>query len=908
MSTPTPIDTALARRHLLALARGDGYYELRTLRRQPDDSMAPGGSHWLAVSNGTPQHLDRALQWASDQHRTGCEIFVGYNPRITATGKGKDDVGAMLACYADLDLHGERIADAQNALLAAPAPPSLIVASGYGLHPIWFIQPTADKERWRQVQRGIAAAFAEWLPDSSVVTDEARVLRLVPFPNGKYNTCSPTAILHQAQTIYTLDQLATAYPAPREAPRRNNGSTAAGNTRVPPGLQRYAEAGIAKGERNKCAFWLACRLVEEVADERTGRAVLAVFGRRCNPALPEAELDTIWDSAHKTTHYDPSKARHAPAPPAGMYQPDPMPPTPDSVPAGPPTGPDPESPADLETAGQYWAACYGAEWAYNEQNGAWYRWAGTHWQEIGQHETALRDQATQVLRAVGLTISTIGRIDGVIARAASGCKRRLDAPPGLVNFANGTLDTRGPGSPQLRPHDRADGLTYVLPYAYAPGNHAVAERFLTEAISDATARQALLTHYGLALLGDTRLHYFLLIIGPPRSGKSTLLQLGNLLCGQPAAGFAGPELFDRQSEGLRSRAIWGARRLVAIDELPVEALRNEELVKSMAAHSGVPARRLREHEQTDNQWRPKLVMCTNEAPHYTDRSGALTGRLIPVRCPNTRPIDARDKYLVDSLIPELPALAASCITAALTVLVDRYATYPISPAMQQDLIEIEQQADPLKSFVAERCILDKDAWEETAHVYEKYTEFCGEGGNKPLSKINMSARLRERYGLTLEVRRLKKENRTARGMAGLRLRTPDDPDPADEATCYASYDVTQDSNYADSRENHSEATIYSMGNETDRNNVTSVTNPAGHCAHCGYVWRAFETPAAGCKCGAIPLAPGEDVLKARRCPVCHRNDADYTAESGTDAPRYVLHRCTTPVGARNGAHAEEVRS
>jgi hypothetical protein len=339
MSTLPAIDPALARRHLIALARGDGYYELRALRRQADDSMVPGGSFWLPVNGGRSAQIDRALQWANRQYQGGAEVFVGYNPRITPTGSKKEHVGAVLACYADLDLHGQRLDEAQAALAEAPAPPSLLVHSGYGLHPIWFLAPSADKVRWLQVQRGIATAFAAYAPDSAVVSDEARVLRLVPYPNRKYGDCIPTAIVAQSGTVYTLAQLALVYPAPASEPHGvGRPPTIVTTNRVPLGLQRYAEAGLKHGERNKGAFWLACRLIEEVSDDATGYATLDLFARRCAPALAADEIERIWQSARNTTSYDPSKA--ASAPPAPMNLPRPAAPAlnghgpPDTPPTG----------------------------------------------------------------------------------------------------------------------------------------------------------------------------------------------------------------------------------------------------------------------------------------------------------------------------------------------------------------------------------------------------------------------------------------------------------------------------------------------------------------------------------------------------------------------------------------------
>ncbi len=514
------------------------------------------------------------------------------------------------------------------------------------------------------------------------------------------------------------------------------------------------------------------------------------------------------------------------------------PPTKGAPPADPPD-PAPDSaaatdtPSDLLTAAEYWAAEYGGDWGYSLTTGQWHHWEGTHWQPLAAYHPYLDEQATTVLRALGMKITSMSRVDGVIRFARRACLRTFPSPTGLVNFANGTLEAAARPDPVLRPPDRADGLTYCLPYEWAPGPHPQIDRFLTETIPDSTARTAYLSHLGLALLGDTHLHYMVLLLGPTRSGKTTLLHLGNVLCGQPAAGFAGAELFDRQSEGLRSRVVWNTKRLVAIDELPVEALRNEELVKQMTAHSGVAMRGLHQAEQTENQWRPKLLLCTNEAPRYSDRSGALSERLIPIRCPHTRPPARRNKYLLQRLLPELPALAATCLQLALPLLRDPYATYPISATMRQDLNEIEQDGDTLKSFVAEECVREVGAWVPSADLYAAYRQYCFDNGNAVLSQKKLAGSLKARWGInaTGPTRYTDSGGHThvARGLEGIRLRAPDEPEsepplpPEDADLLVVVTDVTDVTLSPISSIGSSLSPIEEIDQPVT--SVTSVTNP-----------------------------------------------------------------------------------
>lgn len=447
---------------------------------------------------------------------------------------------------------------------------------------------------------------------------------------------------------------------------------------------------------------------------------------------------------------------------------------------------DPGEP-DLLDAAQYWQYYYDDIWAYDQTAERWRRWAGTHWEAEGERSIRLDGQAAQVLRTLGMKITSNGKVDGVIRLAATQCARDFAPAPGLVNFKNGTLDT---ATGKLHSHRRDDDLTYCLPYDYAPAaDWATIRAFLDATIPEALDRQTYAAHVGLALLRDTRLHKAMLLYGPPRSGKSTLLQLANLITGNDPTSNAGPELFDRETEGLRSRAVWNGRRLVTLEELPSEALRSEELVKAMTAHGGVAQRRLHRHEETSNQWTPKLLMATNEPPRYSDRTGALTERLTYVRCPNHRPEDQRDIHLLDKLTAELGGFAAHCLAMAQAALA--IGRYPESDAARALRAEIETSGDPLKLFVAECCVFAPAEHIATDDLYSAYRDFCEKNGHtRPMAKVHLSRALRERYRQLADDRRYVGQPAVRkRCIVGLRFRTDAD-DLADDGTDGTDAEVT----------------------------------------------------------------------------------------------------------------------
>ncbi len=204
--------------HLRLVACHAGFWELRALHRSGGTAMEPRGSFFIIASRTADgliyDRLETAVDWADTHDRNGAEVFLGMNPRAHE-GKSKDAVEHVTACYVDLDLpEGETQESALTTLHEADRPaPSFIVSSGYGLHVVYLLSgPSAGKDTWRAVQRGLVRCWADLGADRAVAPDESRLLRLVPYPNRKrWPDGVPTAILETTEHKYTLEDLAEAF-------------------------------------------------------------------------------------------------------------------------------------------------------------------------------------------------------------------------------------------------------------------------------------------------------------------------------------------------------------------------------------------------------------------------------------------------------------------------------------------------------------------------------------------------------------------------------------------------------------------------------------------------------------------------------------------------------------------------
>lgn len=412
---------------------------------------------------------------------------------------------------------------------------------------------------------------------------------------------------------------------------------------------------------------------------------------------------------------------------------------------------------------------------YDEVSKTWRKWCGTHW-EINTKLESLKELITETIRNTSPNTSiTKNKVNSVMYLAQIICHQDFNSTKKhLINFVNGTLNYT---SKNFYPHSPEDFLCDVLPYSFdldaSAFDYPNIKNYLLKGFPDKASIYSLMTHIGLALVSDRKMHNFLILIGEPGSGKSTALALMNLVCGttlEEAFNFAGTSLFDRGLEGKRSRAIWNQKKLVSIDELPTEAFRSEELLKAMSAHSGVEMRFIGQNELVDNRWQPKLVFATNLKPKLVDMGGALNRRVIFLEMPKKLLEKEIDRNLLNSFLLELGAFAKACLEMVEATL--KISSYPISNKMKKLFDEVKELSNPLKQWVDDNCVLEKNAWTSSADLHGAYKTYCEENKAFTLSSHTFTSNL---INLLQSAVQTKKKD-GARGLYGIRFRTKDDID------------------------------------------------------------------------------------------------------------------------------------
>lgn len=293
--------------------------------------------------------------------------------------------------------------------------------------------------------------------------------------------------------------------------------------------------------------------------------------------------------------------------------------------------------------------------------GDWWAYTGTHWERHAQDATKDGDLQLrgELYEHCGNAVypgeggskvvpwnPTSSKISNVIDalkplansvladRDNSPCRIGIEdqvpgAPADYVSLENGLFNWR---TRALIDHSPELFTTYTLPYRFDPNAAAPTwEKFLGQVFAHDTSAALLLQEYaGYVISGRTDLHKGLMIIGPRRAGKGTILRVLTLLLG--AHNVATPTLnslgTDSGQEALIGKplAVVGDARAAS----PKNANTITEFLLNCIGEDGVSIAR-KYLSNWVGRLPTRLIVASNEVPRMIDSSGAVVSRFMSMR-------------------------------------------------------------------------------------------------------------------------------------------------------------------------------------------------------------------------------------------------------------------------------------
>lgn len=209
------------------------------------------------------------------------DLYVGVATRVDAKRRDLEACGHLWALFVDID-YKDSSEDAARAKLAAfPLPPSIVIASGGGLHCYWLlVEPIDLQNGGAGLAKRLLGALKDALGGDPNSAEPARILRVPGTFNRKRDTpCAVTIEHFDAACRYTLDAIAAVLPRlPEDAP-----------------TPKTLPAFIPHGQRHDTLFREGCRLRQRgYAEAEIADALWSLLTHRNEgPEVPRGNIDKL---------------------------------------------------------------------------------------------------------------------------------------------------------------------------------------------------------------------------------------------------------------------------------------------------------------------------------------------------------------------------------------------------------------------------------------------------------------------------------------------------------------------------------------------------------------------------------------------------------------------------------------
>lgn len=273
---------------------------------------------------------------------------------------------------------------------------------------------------------------------------------------------------------------------------------------------------------------------------------------------------------------------------------------------------------------------------------------------------------------------------------------------------------------------------------------------------------------GYLVSGRTDLQKMLIILGPPRSGKGTLLWMMEELLGPNST--ASVAKMNTFAETFGLEAFLG-KRLVVMPDVRWSSQHTSDAVPELLSITGEDARDV--NRKNKKAWHGRLgvrfVAASNDTPSMADASGALAGRIITVSTLESF-LGRENTGLRDMIKAEMPGVLQWAI-AGLRKLEEsgRFGESDASVAAREDM---RGSANPLWLFVEDDCVRGPYACVLLDRLYERYDTWCRKYGYGRLPAHIVSRQLQNTFRgeVTTERVRRPSDGVRVRWLRGLTLR------------------------------------------------------------------------------------------------------------------------------------------
>lgn len=360
-------------------------------------------------------------------------------------------------------------------------------------------------------------------------------------------------------------------------------------------------------------------------------------------------------------------------------------------------------------------------------------WTGKEWQPA--EAALLRRYVGIVMEGDQLAKVTKSRIDGTVSLILDHAPMlgRLNPPSKTVFFSNGAFN---PETGTLAPHDPGNANSRTLATDYDPAAVAPTWRaWLADIFQTEPERIGLLQEImGWTLCRDNLgIEKAAIMIGPPRSGKGTIIRVMQALLQGAAGVFHLPQL-----DGGKPLASLREYN-VAIDPdtaspAKVNARQIVGLFKSITANEPISVQLLYTQKTWQGALDCKLLLAANSVPTLWDDSAATANRWIPLVFDRSF-LGKEDPTLAKRLIAELPGIAAWALAGLQRLMAQGRFTMPESSLNELD--NMIQSGSPVEQFIDESLTFGTDHRIADSTIWTAYGAWVARTGHEAMTRRNL---------------------------------------------------------------------------------------------------------------------------------------------------------------------------
>lgn len=384
----------------------------------------------------------------------------------------------------------------------------------------------------------------------------------------------------------------------------------------------------------------------------------------------------------------------------------------------------------------------------------WWRYEAGWWRavKVGDVESealdVLEGSAQDGVNPTGYLLGNVVKLARATVYTDGGV---WDRDPNLLVFPNGTLEV---GARTLREHRPEDYVTSSLPYEYDPEADCEVFKAVLEQVAPG-ALDFLQEFAGYCLTPDTWHETALWFKGPRGSGKSTIIQGLTTMLGSKY-GVLG--LGEIEASRFALGRIPGKTLLVSTEQ-PASFLKSTHVVDALI--SGEPLTIERKNKDAEDiEPVAKVIWAMNELPRIASTTSGIFRRVKVLEFPD--PEGERRPEVKQYVRDEGPGILNWALEGLDRLNERGHFEFPES--VLEATNEFKLSNDLPAQFVDECCVVESGARCATRYLYDRFSEWCSEGGHRAAS-INRVAEDWKRLGFTY------KKTKDGRFWEGVRFHT-----------------------------------------------------------------------------------------------------------------------------------------